>query len=122
MEDQSRLVHGQDFGSFLYMDRRHSVKDRDNDMEVFLTVRQKKLLDFFIMHIGEVLEKEAIAKALYEDKESLTSLQLQFGVSKYIEGLRETIGDKTDEAGDYGIIELVRGVGYRFNAPQPLSF
>lgn len=116
LEDPSRLSDKQDFSGFVYRHKRHSVDARDS-REVFLTIREKKVLDFLIIHAGEVVEKDAIVKALYEDKEGLTLLQIQWRVGKYIQGLRQKIGDFEQEDGTFRFIVLVRGKGYKLTDP-----
>lgn len=109
--DPSRLSEEQDLIGFVYRPRRHSVEARDNH-EVFLTVREKKLLDFLITHLGEVAERDAIAKTLYEDKKDITRR-----IDKCIQGLRKKIGDFKQEDGTFRFIVLVHGKGYKLTKP-----
>ena len=115
LQDQSRLEDGKRFSGFVYRDKRHSVEVANN--EALLTIREKKLLDFLIKHIDKVVEKDAIVKALYEDKESTTQLRLQRRVYKCIQGLREKIGDSEQEDGTFRFIVGVRGKGYKLTDP-----
>mgnify|MGYP001618462452 CR=1 FL=1 len=115
LQDQSRLEDGKRFSGFVYRDKRHSVEVANN--EALLTIREKKLLDFLIKHIDKVVEKDAIVKALYEDKESTTQLRLQRRVYKCIQGLREKIGDSEQEDGTFRFIVGVHGKGYKLTDP-----
>lgn len=117
LNDQSRLEDGKPFNGFIYRDKRHSVEARDNH-EVFLTIREKKALDFLIKHFGEAVGKDAIAEALYEEKEEgATPLLLRFRVGKLIQELRKKIGDSEQKDGTFRFIVSVHGKGYKLTDP-----
>lgn len=120
LEDQSRLSDKQDFGGFVYRHKRDSVEARDNH-EVFLTIREKKVLDFLIRHLDEVAERNAIAKALYEDEEDTTSIRLQLRVNKCVQGVRKKIGDFEQEDGTFKLVVVVPGKGYKLIDPAVAS-
>jgi len=111
LQDPSRLPDQQGFPGFVYMPERHSVITAEKEGEKFLTIKQKLLFDLLIRHSGQLVEKSAIAQALYGDKEG-TKL-----VAKGIQGLRRTVGDCfKQEDGTFRFIVGVPGKGYKLRA------
>ncbi|MCK9222597.1 MAG: response regulator transcription factor [Limnochordia bacterium] len=73
--------------------------------EVFLTPKEFALMDILTRHLGEVVLREQLLEALWDDVDFVDDNTLTVNVTR----LRR----KLDEMGITGAIETVRGEGYR---------
>ncbi|MFZ3074449.1 MAG: two-component system response regulator RppA [Minisyncoccales bacterium] len=72
--------------------------------EINLTLKEFRLLEYFMRHPGQALRREDIIENIWDfDFDSMSNI-----IDVYINRLREKIGDKNGQ-----VIETVRGVGYR---------
>jgi two-component system response regulator PhoP len=78
---------------------------RVNGAKLDLTSFEYKLLEYLMLHAGEVLSKTQITEALYEEDFERDSNVIEVFIGR----LRK----KLDPAGDYKPIETLRGRGYR---------
>ncbi len=76
------------------------------DEEVDLTTFEYKVLEHFMMNPGRLTTKAALIDRLYEDEEDKNSNVLEVIIAR----LRK----KLDPLGEYGLIDTLRGRGYRF--------
>lgn len=109
LQDQGRLGDGKDFGDIVYRDRRHSVEVAGDGQEVFLTIREKTILDLLIENSGMDVENETIALKIYRGVKNVTDLS--GNVRKCIQGLRKKLRDGK-ENGNFRVIKTVPG-GYK---------
>jgi len=71
--------------------------------EMILTLKEFRLLEYFMRHPNQALKREDIIENIWDfDFDSMSNI-----IDVYINRLREKIGDK-----DARVIETVRGVGY----------
>lgn len=87
----------------LYLDTR-STKVSFNGSPITLTAHEFKLLEFFMHHPNEVIDRTTLGEHIYaynEDPDSNT-------IEVFIARLRKKIPD--------GLIETIRGLGYRLNS------
>lgn len=77
--------------------------------EVDLTAYEYKLLEYLVMHAGEVISKSVLTEHLYDDEEDRDSNVIEV----FIRRLRQ----KLDADGRLQPIETLRGRGYRFTLP-----
>jgi DNA-binding response OmpR family regulator len=85
----------------------HSRRARVGDRQIDLTAREFALLETFLRHPGQVLSREQLLNRVWGldfDPESNV-------VDVYVRYLRRKLGD--------GVIETVRGMGYRLTAKGP---
>ena len=75
--------------------------------EVPLTAMEYKLLLVFINHAGEILDRDQILNILWDDVGSFVNDNT---LTVYIKRLRSKLGDE-----EGGLIETLRGQGYRLN-------
>jgi len=80
-----------------------------DDEEVELTAYEYKVLEYLMMHAGEVVSKSVLTEHLYDDEEDRDSNVIEV----FIRRLRL----KLDPDGSLQPIETLRGRGYRFNLP-----
>jgi two-component system response regulator PhoP len=89
------------------------VKVKEQKLE--LTSFEYKLLEYLMLHAGEVLSKTQITEALYDEDFERDSNVIEVFIGR----LRR----KLDPENEYKPIETLRGRGYRFalerGAPQP---
>src|SRR5210317_1136852 len=76
------------------------------DREVELTAYEYKVLEYLMMHAGEVISKTRLTEHLYDDESDNDSNVIEV----FIRRLRQ----KLDPAEDLKPIETLRGRGYRF--------
>lgn len=90
---------------------------RVNGATLELTSFEYKLLEYLMLHAGEVLSKSQITEALYDEDFERDSNVIEVFIGR----LRK----KLDPNGDYKPIETLRGRGYRLvlerGAPSPSS-
>jgi two-component system, OmpR family, copper resistance phosphate regulon response regulator CusR len=87
----------------------HSRRARVGDRQIDLTAREFALLETFLRHPGQVLSREQLLNRVWGldfDPESNV-------VDVYVRYLRRKLGD--------GVIQTVRGMGYRLTAKGPGS-
>ncbi len=77
--------------------------------EVELTAYEYKVLEYLMMHAGEVVSKSVLTEHLYDDEDDRDSNVIEV----FIRRLRL----KLDPEGGLQPIETLRGRGYRFNLP-----
>ncbi len=77
--------------------------------EVELTAYEYKVLEYLMMHAGEVVSKSVLTEHLYDDEDDRDSNVIEV----FIRRLRI----KLDPDGTLQPIETLRGRGYRFNLP-----
>ncbi len=77
--------------------------------EVELTAYEYKVLEYLMMHAGEVVSKSVLTEHLYDDEDDRDSNVIEV----FIRRLRL----KLDPDGSLQPIETLRGRGYRFNLP-----
>ena len=77
--------------------------------EVELTAYEYKVLEYLMMHAGEVVSKSVLTEHLYDDEDDRDSNVIEV----FIRRLRL----KLDPKGGLQPIETLRGRGYRFNLP-----
>jgi DNA-binding response OmpR family regulator len=85
----------------------HSRRARVGDRQIDLTAREFALLETFLRHPGQVLSREQLLNRVWGldfDPESNV-------VDVYVRYLRRKLGD--------GVIQTVRGMGYRLTAKAP---
>jgi DNA-binding response OmpR family regulator len=81
----------------------HTVK-KDNE-DILLTLKEFMLLEHFMRHPNEVINREDLLTHLWDfNYESFSNV-----IDVHVKNLRR----KLDEAGSGGILETVRGIGYR---------
>ncbi|MEM7564199.1 MAG: response regulator transcription factor [Pseudomonadota bacterium] len=78
-----------------------------NDQEVELTAYEYKVLEFLMLHAGEVISKTVLTEHLYDDESDNDSNVIEV----FIRRLRQ----KLDPDETLKPIETLRGRGYRFN-------
>ncbi|ABO24561.1 response regulator transcription factor [Shewanella loihica] len=81
----------------------HEIKFGDQD--VSLSGSEYKLFEYFMLHIGEVKSKSILIEHIYDQDFDLDSNVIEV----FIRRLRK----KLDPNGQYGLIETLRGQGYR---------
>ncbi|MCG9738627.1 response regulator transcription factor [Shewanella insulae] len=81
----------------------HEIKFGDQD--VSLSGSEYKLFEYFMLHIGEVKSKSILIEHIYDQDFDLDSNVIEV----FIRRLRK----KLDPEGQYGLIETLRGQGYR---------
>ncbi|QYJ91178.1 response regulator transcription factor [Shewanella halotolerans] len=81
----------------------HEIKFGDQD--VSLSGSEYKLFEYFMLHIGEVKSKSILIEHIYDQDFDLDSNVIEV----FIRRLRK----KLDPDGQYGLIETLRGQGYR---------
>jgi DNA-binding response OmpR family regulator len=78
-----------------------------NDTQVPLTAKEFALLEYFVMHKGKVLTREAIGEHVWD---------INFDPrSNVIESLIRFLRQKIDVEGHDSLIQTIRGVGYRLD-------
>ena len=77
-----------------------------DDREVDLTAYEYKVLEYLMLHAGEVISKTVLTEHLYDDESDNDSNVIEV----FIRRLRQ----KLDPAEDLKPIETLRGRGYRF--------
>ena len=77
--------------------------------EIELTAYEYKVLEYLMMHAGEVVSKSVLTEHLYDDEDDRDSNVIEV----FIRRLRI----KLDPDGSLQPIETLRGRGYRFNLP-----
>ncbi len=81
----------------------HTVKK--DDEPISLTLKEFMLLEYFMRHPNEVINREDLLTHLWDfNYESFSNV-----IDVHVKNLRR----KIDEAGAEGILETVRGIGYR---------
>jgi two-component system phosphate regulon response regulator PhoB len=86
--------------------RRHQVKVDERPMQV--TRSEFRLLDTMIRQPGRAFQRsELISSALGDD-----AIVLERTIDVHIRAVRKKLGDRS------GVVETVRGVGYRFRDPK----
>lgn len=80
-----------------------------SEQEVELTAYEYKVLEYLIVHAGEVVSKSVLTEHLYDDEDDRDSNVIEV----FIRRLRQ----KLDSDGSLSPIETLRGRGYRFNLP-----
>lgn len=78
-----------------------------NDQEIDLTAFEYKVLEYLMMHAGEVISKSVLTEHLYDDESDRDSNVIEV----FIRRLRL----KLDPENQLEPIETLRGRGYRFN-------
>ena len=78
---------------------------RVDDREIELTAYEYRLLEYLMLHAGEVISKTTLAEHLYDEETDRDSNVLEVLVGR----LRK----KLDPERDYTPIETLRGRGYR---------
>ncbi|CAM3886587.1 response regulator transcription factor [Shewanella aquimarina] len=81
----------------------HEIKF--GDQEISLSGSEYKLFEYFMLHIGEVKSKSILIEHIYDQDFDLDSNVIEV----FIRRLRK----KLDPDGQYGLIETLRGQGYR---------
>ncbi|WP_281212246.1 response regulator transcription factor [Shewanella insulae] len=81
----------------------HEIKFGDQDIS--LSGSEYKLFEYFMLHIGEVKSKSILIEHIYDQDFDLDSNVIEV----FIRRLRK----KLDPEGQYGLIETLRGQGYR---------
>jgi DNA-binding response OmpR family regulator len=77
-----------------------------NDEQLDLTLKEFSLLEYFLRHPNEVINREDLLTHLWDfNYESFSNV-----VDVHIKNLRQ----KLDRDGEQSILETVRGIGYRF--------
>jgi len=77
-----------------------------NGKEIFLTLKEFRLLEYLMIHTGQVITRQQIFDHLWDfDFDTFSRV-----VDVHINNLRKKINKKNNEH----IIETIRGVGYRF--------
>ncbi len=79
-----------------------------NGREILLTLKEFRLLEYFMIHAGQVLTRQQILDHLWDFSFDTFSRV----VDVHINNLRTKLNKKNNE----DIIETIRGVGYRFKA------
>jgi two-component system response regulator PhoP len=80
-----------------------------NGGEVELTAYEYKVIEYLMMHAGEVVSKSVLTEHLYDEDGDRDSNVIEV----FIRRLRQ----KLDPANDLNPIETLRGRGYRFTLP-----
>lgn len=81
---------------------------RRGETPINLTAKEFALLEYFVMHKGKVLSREAIGEHVWD---------INFDPrSNVIESLIRFLRQKIDVEGEDSLIQTVRGVGYRLEA------
>ncbi|MCL2912919.1 response regulator transcription factor [Shewanella corallii] len=75
------------------------------DALISLSGSEYKLFEYFMLHIGEVLSKTVLTEHIYDQDFDLDSNVIEV----FIRRLRK----KLDADGEFGLIETLRGQGYR---------
>ncbi len=81
-----------------------------DDRELELTAYEYKVLEYLMLHAGEVISKTVLTEHLYDDESDNDSNVIEV----FIRRLRQ----KLDPEEDLKPIETLRGRGYRFNLPR----
>jgi two-component system response regulator PhoP len=82
-----------------------SLSVKVNDCEVSLSSYEYKLLEYLMMHLGEVKSKSVLTEHIYDQDFDLDSNVIEV----FIRRLRK----KLDPQSEYGFIETHRGQGYK---------
>jgi DNA-binding response OmpR family regulator len=91
----------------------HSRRVEVDGSSVDLSAREFALLEYLMRHAGQVVSRIQILAAVWEyDFDPQSNV-----VDVYIRYLRR----KIDRPGEESLIETVRGAGYRFRDPDPMS-
>lgn len=80
-----------------------------SDQEIELTAYEYKVIEYLMMHAGEVVSKSVLTEHLYDDEGDRDSNVIEV----FIRRLRQ----KLDPDNDLLPIETLRGRGYRFTLP-----
>ncbi len=80
-----------------------------NDAEIDLTAYEYKVIEYLMMHAGEVVSKSVLTEHLYDDEDDRDSNVIEV----FIRRLRL----KLDPENSLNPIETLRGRGYRFTLP-----
>jgi DNA-binding response OmpR family regulator len=81
---------------------------RRGDTPINLTAKEFALLEYFVLHKGKVLSREAIGEHVWD---------INFDPrSNVIESLIRFLRQKIDVEGEDSLIQTIRGVGYRLDA------
>lgn len=80
-----------------------------SEQEVDLTAYEYKVLEYLIIHAGEVVSKSVLTEHLYDDEDDRDSNVIEV----FIRRLRQ----KLDHDSTLNPIETLRGRGYRFTLP-----
>ncbi|GIU40561.1 response regulator transcription factor [Shewanella colwelliana] len=84
----------------------HEIKVAEK--QINLSGSEYKLFEYFMLHIGEVKSKSVLIEHIYDQDFDLDSNVIEV----FIRRLRK----KLDPEGRYGLIETLRGQGYRLNS------
>ncbi|GIU28992.1 response regulator transcription factor [Shewanella colwelliana] len=84
----------------------HEIKVAEK--QINLSGSEYKLFEYFMLHIGEVKSKSVLIEHIYDQDFDLDSNVIEV----FIRRLRK----KLDPEGQYGLIETLRGQGYRLNS------
>jgi two-component system response regulator PhoP len=84
----------------------HDVRVGERDIE--LTAYEYRLLEYLMLHAGEVISKTTLAEHLYDEETDRDS--------NVVEVLVGRLRRKLDPEGDFAPIETLRGRGYRLRA------
>ena len=104
----AKADNSEDTGSILFGNHRmdiHGFRLYEGDSLVDCTAAEFRLLMELVEHPGQVLTRGALLDSLYETGDSFIDDNT---LSVYMKRLRDKLGK------DAGMIETVRGVGYRF--------
>ena len=84
----------------------HTV--RKDKQELSLTLKEFMLLEHFMRHANEFINREDLLSHLWDfNYESFSNV-----IDVHVKNLRKKLG----EADAYGVLETVRGIGYRLRA------
>ncbi len=84
-----------------------------DDREIDLTAYEYKVLEYLMLHAGEVISKTTLTEHLYDDESDNDSNVIEV----FIRRLRQ----KLDPEEGLKPIETLRGRGYRFTLPRAES-
>ncbi len=82
-------------------------------VEIDLSAREFALLEYLMLHCGEVVQRATIRRHVWGAQAEEESSNI---IDAYVKNLR----DKIDRRFDAAVIETVRGVGYRLRHPPPV--
>jgi two-component system response regulator PhoP len=82
-----------------------------NGEPVTFTAYEYRLLEYLILHAGEVLSKTVLTSHIYAEDDERDS--------NVIEVFIRRVRKKLDPEGDLNPIETMRGRGYRWRLPRP---
>jgi DNA-binding response OmpR family regulator len=81
---------------------------------ISLTAKEYSLLEYLLQHQGECISRSQLLADVWNTAaETGTNV-----VDVYVNYLRRKVGDGTVESGHTGLIETVRGEGYRLGGPE----